>query len=249
MKSVFFVILLTSVFLASCDDNNNDEEEVFNGIKFEQTGALTVNLSHKFNNQNLVLGTNYVTALNDTVNLSEFKYYLSCIQLQTKAGNWIELKNYNLVNLDVPLKHALTFNNIPANTYTKIKFIVGVDSLENFDGLQTGDLDVTYGMYWNWAMGYVFFRIKGRYNGNNSLTLDLGGNDNLPHIELDLSQFKNKGSAIKLNTSVDLAEIFVSPNNYKLDGTNDAMHRASYPACPLLRDNIETGVFKINSVE
>lgn len=249
MKTAFFVLLLTSVLLTSCDNSKNDEEEVFNGIKFTQTGSLIVNLSHKFNNQNLVLGTNYVTALNDTVNFSEFKYYLSRIQLKTASGNWVELKNYNLVNMDVPLKHALIFNSIPANTYTKIKFIVGVDSLENFDGLQTGDLDPTYGMYWNWATGYVFFRVKGRYNGNNSLSLDLGGNDNLPHIEIDLSHFKHKASAIKLNTAVNLDEIFVSPHNYKLDGTNDAMHTASHQACSLLRDNIQKGVFKISSVD
>lgn len=253
MKKIFIVTFLFATLISSCNDEGGDDvkptDDNYSGLKFTQNGSLTLSLAHKFNTSALLLGKDYVTPQNDTVNLSKFKYYLSNVSLQTTAGNWVNLGNYNLVDLVVPTKHNITLTNVPAGNYVKLSFLLGVDSLMNFSGTNTGDLDPSYGMYWTWATGYVFFRLSGRYNGNNSMTFDLGGNQNLPKVELDLSSFKTSGSSINLSTEFNLADIFSSPHNYKLNSATDDMHTATYAGAPLLRDNIQMGCFTITAAK
>jgi hypothetical protein len=252
MKKIFLTICILSTIFSACKDDGNDSDpvdETYTGLKFTQNGTLSISLAHKFNAAELLLGKDYVTPQNDTVNFSKFKYYISNVSLQNAAGNWVNLGNYNLVDLVVPSKHNISLNNVPAGNYVKLSFLLGVDSTENFSGTNTGDLDPSYGMYWTWATGYVFFRLSGRYNGNNSMTFDLGGNQNLPKIELDLSSFKASGTSINLSTEFNLADIFSSPHNYKLNSATDDMHTATYAGAPLLRDNLQIGCFKITAAK
>jgi hypothetical protein len=253
MKKIIFIISILSVVFTACKDDNNagtlpTPVENYSGIKYNQQGNLNILLTHTFNGAPLVLGKDYITPLQDTINLSKFKYYLSNVCLQNVSGNWVNLGNYNLLDLVVPDRHTIKLNNVPAGNYVKIKFFLGVDSLENFGGMHTGELDPSYGMYWTWATGYVFFRLNGRYNGDNPFTLDLGGNKNLPTIELDLSQWKVSGNSINLQATFNLADIFVSPHNYKLNSSTDDMHSQSYPAASILRDNLQVGCFTITSI-
>ncbi|TAE86465.1 MAG: hypothetical protein EAY81_05510 [Bacteroidetes bacterium] len=251
MKKIFFFSFLCAIAFSACDgtDNTDPVEDVFKGVKFEQTGILSLSMNHKFNEEALELGKNYVTAQSDTVKFDKLRYYLTNISLQDVSGKWFNLGNYHLLDLDVPTKHKITLNNVPAGNYVKMSFLIGVDSVANFSGAQTGELDPSYGMYWTWATGYIFFRLNGRYNGNNPLSFDLGGNNNLPKIEFDLSTFKIKGNNLTVNTEFNLASIFHSPHDYKLTRENDDMHSATYPGAPLLKDNIKMGCFNITTIK
>jgi hypothetical protein len=50
---------------------------------------------------------------------------------------------------------------IPAGDYNRVDFLIGVDSLRNFSGLQTGALNPSNGMFWSWSTGYIFVRVEG----------------------------------------------------------------------------------------
>ena len=252
MKKIFFFSFLCAIIFSACDDGTDSTDpvdDVFKGVKLEQTGVLSLSMNHTFNAEVFSLGKNYVTAQNDTVNFDKFRYYISNISLQDVNGKWVNLGNYSLLDLDVPTKHKITLNNVPAANYVKMSFLVGVDSVANFSGAQTGELDPSYGMYWTWATGYIFFRLNGRYNGNRPLSFDLGGNNNLPRIELDFSTFKIKGNNLTVNTEFNLASIFHSPHDYKLSSQNDDMHSATSPGAPLLKDNIQVGCFNITDIK
>lgn len=41
--------------------------------------------------------------------------------------------------------------------------MIGVDSLRNVSGAQTGALDPSNDMFWDWNTGYIFFKLEGRY--------------------------------------------------------------------------------------
>jgi hypothetical protein len=43
--------------------------------------------------------------------------------------------------------------NTSLKNITAIKFLLGVDSLKNVSGIQTGALDPAKGMFWTWNTG------------------------------------------------------------------------------------------------
>lgn len=248
MKKILYILVFGLLILTSCDEEETDENVDFSGVKFTQTGQLNLSFNHVFGADTFVLGKPFLTPLADTVTSNQLRYYVSNVSLLNSNGNWVNLKNYNLIDISVPNSQKPVINNVPQGVYTKIRFFVGVDSAENFGGLHTGELDPSYGMYWTWATGYVFFRLKGRYNGNQSLTFDLGGNANLPMVEIDLGNYKESGSLHKFSINFNLADIFVSPNNYYLTEATADMHAEAYPGAILLKQNIEQGCFKLVSI-
>jgi len=52
---------------------------------------------------------------------------------------------------------------LPSNIseIASIEFFVGVDSIKNCSGIQTGSLDPMLGMFWTWNTGYVFAKLEG----------------------------------------------------------------------------------------
>jgi hypothetical protein len=244
MKNGALLSLIMIVFLLGC----NDDEPVKDDPK-PTNGSLTVNLSHSFKTIPFNFTSNFVTDLNDTIKFSEFVYYISNISLQNDAGNWVKFGNYNLVDFSDPNSSKLTLANLPGATYKKLRFFVGVDSIANSTGAQEGALNPSNGMFWSWATGYIFIRMQGRFNSNKPMTIDMGGIQNLPIIELPINVTVKQGSSATANINFDVADVFVTPNNYKLDGVSSIMHDALHPNANMLKQNIETGVFSVTSFQ
>jgi hypothetical protein len=56
---------------------------------------------------------------------------------------------------------------------------LGVDSIRNVSGIQTGALDPLKGMFWTWNSGYVMAKLEGSSESSNSagnrFTYHIGG--------------------------------------------------------------------------
>jgi len=235
----FFLVIV----FASCNDNGKIDNPT------PLNGSLTVNLVHTFNQEPFNFSSNFVTNLKDTIKFSEFVYYISNISLQNEAGNWVNLGNYNLVDFSDQASLKLNIANLPGGTYKKMRFLVGVDSIANSSGAQEGALNPSNGMFWSWATGYIFIRMQGRFNNNQPMTIDMGGIQNLPIIELPINEVINQGSSATANVNFNIADVFVSPNNYKLDSVSSIMHSALHPNAFMLKQNIETGAFSLISFQ
>jgi len=244
MKNGALLSLVMIVFLLGC----NDDEPVKDDPK-PTNGSLTVNLAHSFKSAPFNLTSNFVTDLNDTIKFSAFIYYISNVSLQNDAGTWVNLGNYNLVDFSDPNSSKLTLTNLPGGKYKKLRFMVGVDSIANSTGAQEGALNPSNGMFWSWATGYIFIRMQGRFNNNRPMTIDMGGIKNLPVIELPINATVNQGASATANINFDVADVFVTPNNYKLDSVSSIMHDALHPNASMLKQNIETGVFTVTSFQ
>ena len=251
-----FIFLFTGVTMVSCKDEPDPitpTEVEYTGLKFTATGTLNMPVTHVFNsstvNTPFALNTSYLTPLGDSIKVSELSYYLTNVSLLNANNVWVNLGNYDLVDVTDAASMNITLNNVPAGIYSKVRFLIGVDSLANSTGVHEGELSPAFGMYWTWATGYVFFRMKGRCSGNRSLTFDIGGDANLASVELPLTSFKKSGSSLTLNTQFNIADIFISPNNYSLNTNSIDIHTATNTDVHLLRDNISTGAFTITSVQ
>ena len=50
---------------------------------------------------------------------------------------------------------------MPAGNYNSLSFLLGVDSMHNVSGAQTGALDPANDMFWTWNSGYVMAKMEG----------------------------------------------------------------------------------------
>ena len=104
----------------------------------------------------------YTNAIGQSYSISKFKYYISNIHLRNDDNKEFISKEYFLINEDEPASKQIVLNDIPDGNYSTISFTLGVDSLHNCSGIQSGALDPVKGMFWAWNTGYVFMKLEGK---------------------------------------------------------------------------------------
>ncbi|MEI6507652.1 MAG: MbnP family protein [Bacteroidota bacterium] len=227
-KTVAFcsAILFLFSFFTSCKQDSPP-------VVVPKLHALTINFNHYFGNAPLQFLTNYITAANDTIKIkSQFEYYISNVKLTTTDGQVYAPETYFLIHYDIdsqdPAAASIQLQNIPNANFTKLSFLIGVDSLHNHTLGQTGALDPANGMVWTWNVGYIFYRLMGSFSSaNTSFSFDLGVDENLMKYELPASiQMDNNRT---VNLKMDLKELFQTPNVYDLKVDNKDIHSTTAP--------------------
>jgi len=182
IRNILFNTLLISillVFFASCD--NNDDDDNGDNSPNPTPGEMKVNFNYVFGMtmEPWELGKTMVhPRTKDSLNFSTFKFYLSNIKLQKQDGSWWEeTESYRLIDASFPASSQFTISDIPAGTYTAIKYTLGVDSTKNVSGAQTGALSPSEGMFWDWNNGYIMLKAEGTspQSEDGSFVFHLGG--------------------------------------------------------------------------
>lgn len=125
---------------------------------------------------NIVGGTNlylnsaiYRNAAGEDYTVSLLQYYVSNFKFYKADGTEYIVpqdSSYFLIKESEPDTRFATFY-VPEGDYTKLVFILGVDSLRSTMDIdrRTGVLDpsggMDEGMYWGWNSGYIFFKFEG----------------------------------------------------------------------------------------
>ncbi|MEX6687798.1 hypothetical protein QTN47_09855 [Danxiaibacter flavus] len=127
----------------------------------------------------LNIGDSYKTSFDEPFTVRRFKYYISNIQLQDDHQQWHKVSSECfLVDAEDPASQAITVNHGLKNIKS-IKFLLGVDSIKNVSGVQTGTLDPARGMFWTWNSGYIVAKLEGKSSVSKALgrymTYDVGG--------------------------------------------------------------------------
>lgn len=130
-----------------------------NSLKAQQ---LLVSIHNMVNDKPVSLhDSSYINSEGDTFNISTFKYYLSNFSLTDTAGKTIRIPpECFLVSEDSAESQTIVLN-VPPGHYKGISFMIGVDSLLNCSGAQSGALDPVYGMFWTWNSGYISAKLEG----------------------------------------------------------------------------------------
>ena len=141
MKTSYLAIIaLTSLLVFSC---KKDPVEPHEHDPEPTTGSLKIEFEAMVDTSALVFNTkNYLNANGDTFNVSVFKYYISNIVL-TKSDNstYTEPNSYHLIDHSNASSLVVTIPDVPNGEYKGITFMIGVDSIRNVSGVQSGDLD------------------------------------------------------------------------------------------------------------
>jgi hypothetical protein len=212
--------------------------------------VATTNLSITFNNT--VNGktisssdTNYRNAAGNLYTISLLKYYVSNLVLVDENNKEWFAKNYNLINIDELAQNTFLLKGIPTAKYTKMKFILGVDSLRNTTGVQDGFLDPSYGMLWDWNTGYIFFKHEGNYknkvNEIKPLRFHLGKDLGRGYVEVNLPLVNINGSLSKLFIDFDLNKVYAAQNiiDFNIDNDRQSTAAADTSWMSNMRRNLE----------
>ncbi len=187
--------------------------------------ALRLNFNNVVNGHPLVLkNETYTNAFGDEFTVSDYVYYISNIKLFTDDGKeYAEPESYHLVIHHKDSTKTILFKNLPAGNYTRVEFLIGVDSARNTSGAQTGALDPMNGMFWDWNTGYIMARLEGKsaQSPTGVFAYHLGGYKNggvIRKVSLPLPNnavvAEGKRPVITLNS--DVAEWFKTPNTVSI---------------------------------
>ncbi|WP_276132690.1 MbnP family protein [Polluticoccus soli] len=190
------------------------------------TSSLTLQFENMVGDRVLRLdSTVYTNANNDSFIVNKYRYYISNIILITAEGkNFVEPESYHLIKEDLPSSKKFSISNVPAGQYTKIQFLIGVDSLRNVSGAQTGALDPSHTMFWDWETGYIMAMFEGKRVGTEDLLImHISGfkppYNSIRQITLSLPSPVQVKEGIQPNIHItsDLAEWFKTPNLIDFD--------------------------------
>jgi len=174
---------------------------------------ITLQFHHKMGDKNLQLFTEtYTNKLGEPFSVNRFKYYVSHIVLTDNTGKQqAYINDYFLVDEADSTSRKIMLTTALKNIQT-IQFTIGVDSLRNVSGVQTGALDPMKGMFWTWNTGYVFAKLEGQSDSSHApqhtLSYHVGGfkqNENaLRTVQLSIA---NRQSLI-VNINADILKWF-----------------------------------------
>ena len=152
------------------------------------TTPLKISIQLTNNGQPLTTTEQYLNQSGESYRVSVFKIYISAIKLITSDNKTsAEQDSYHLVDLANPESKELNAG-FAAGTFSKIEFIIGVDSIRNVSGAQTEALDPLNGMFWTWNSGYIF----AKFEGNSPASTAIGQN-----ITYHIGGFKSGENAIR----------------------------------------------------
>ncbi len=164
----------------------------------------------------------YKNQLGQPYRVTMFKYYAGNFHFKNKGGREYTSKRYFLINQEEPGSMQITIDSIPAGIYSAIGFTLGVDSIDNCSGAQSGALDPVNGMFWAWNSGYIFLKMEGISPVSNSngkrLEFHIGGyrepNNCIKRINLELKHTVTVGEQTNhiVDIKADLSHLFFSPN-------------------------------------
>lgn len=213
--------------ISSCTKKKNPSPKV-------EDGQVYMEFFNVVGEGNLQLNTQwYQNANGDSFTVSKLNYYISNVILNGSNGtaNYIEPESYHLIEHSAK-PSEMTFNmaTVPGGKYTSVTFTIGVDSLRNVSGAQTGALDPALGNFWSWNTGYIMLKFEGNSpqvpSADGKLMMHAGGftgvNSVLRTVTLnfpaEIEVNKNKTPHIHLQANVQ--KLFQSPNMIDFATTN-----------------------------
>lgn len=134
------------------------------GFSFSPPAAGRINISirHLVGKALLKLDSvNYTNSLGQSFRITKFKYYLGGFTLKQDNGAACNFSEYFLVSEEEPASKQILLDAVPGGHYTTLEFTIGVDSLHNCSGAQSGALDPVNAMFWAWNTGYIFLKLEG----------------------------------------------------------------------------------------
>jgi hypothetical protein len=175
----------------------------------------------------VLYNVNYTNPFGEKYTINKFRYYISKISLKQEGKNSGMNSTIYLIDEGKAASKSISFQ-VPAGNYSSLNFQIGVDSIYNVSGAQTGPLDPTKDMFWTWNTGYVMAKLEGISPAskivNGKYEFHIGGFSgknnvlktvNLPFPQNELVQFA-PGKTTEILITADVEAWFQNPHDMKI---------------------------------
>lgn len=211
MRKAFHIILSIAALVAAMSFKPSDKPRLI--IRFENV----------VDGKPLVLDSvTYHNALGQAFTVSKFKYYISNFTLtHTEVSAPVKLSSTFLINEEDTTSKTIAISYNSSDMLQSIGFTIGVDSIHNCSGAQSGALDPINAMFWAWNTGYIFVKMEGKSPVSQSpghlLEFHIGGyrkpNNCIREVDLKLKKelLPAKDGNTYITIQVNVAELFKTP--------------------------------------
>ncbi|RYG00575.1 MAG: hypothetical protein EOO02_14600 [Chitinophagaceae bacterium] len=240
----YIILFIAALSLSSCSKDSG-------GFDQHTVAPLSIEFDNIVGGKNLILNAeSYTNKTGETFNISLLQYYISNIKLTAENGTEYTVpqdSSYFLIK-ESDLDSRFAKISVPENDYTKLSFVLGVDSLRSTMDISKrgGVLDpaggMDDGMYWGWNSGYIFFKFEGISDkaptdpsGQNKFRYHIGGFggysaptvNNLRTINIDLVEGgiarARATRASNIHLMVDLSKFFDGSGTLSIEANPTVM--------------------------
>ncbi|SJZ36056.1 MbnP family protein [Sediminibacterium ginsengisoli] len=194
------------------------------GWRSPEPGGIVLRFENRAGNEVLIPGNTYVLRNGDTVTPYRFKYYISRIKAVSGDGRSVSLSDeHYLIDAADSASQVIALKD-PGFPVAMISFVIGVDSIRNVSGVQTGALDPLHGMFWTWNSGYVMAKLEGSspasHIAGRQFTYHVGGyrdeNNTTRTVQLHLPDGMNQQN---ITVIADINAWFSGKNKIRISST------------------------------
>jgi hypothetical protein len=222
------------IFLITAMSTGCSKEYSASGYKPPVNPADSFNLSINFtpvvDSIRLSFDSSYTNYWKESYKVSAFKFYVCKFDLINTDSNRVYHVNqdkYFLIDAADSTTWSVHLLATPFS-YNRISFLIGIDSLHNVSGAQTGALDPINGMFWTWNSGYIMAKLEGSSPlsnlTNNKIEYHIGGfsgPDNVlrtPTILFPYGKYSvvTAGKKNAININADVNAWFFNPHQLKI---------------------------------
>ena len=163
-----------------------------NAVPFNRTiikpGIIRIIFKNTVKGLPLVLNDSvYTNVFGEDYRVSKLKYYIGEPGLMNQSSRQKESSGYHLIDAKDTASQSFEFT-VKTGTYNSLFFLLGVDSIHNCSGAQTGALDPLNDMFWTWNSGYVMAKLEGVSTFSSSIN---------QRIEYHIGGYKGKYNVLQ----------------------------------------------------
>lgn len=157
MKAGLGYILCAFLFLlCGC------QKELKNEDSTEGSHTVRVVFQPVVQGEPLTFNQAYTNAFGEDYTVTAFRFYISALSLKNNNSGLPATSEVKYRLVDAAIANTLSFS-VPTgqNALNGLAFQIGIDSIDNVSGAQSGDLDPAKGMFWTWNSGYIMAKLEG----------------------------------------------------------------------------------------
>lgn len=152
----------------------------FISIGLSAQSNYEIRFSPKFNGNTVESIPFFESAIHaDSIAIFDFRFYVHGVQMLCDGKEiWNSEQGHFLVDLKNPSSLLLELGLETKVNIDEIRFCIGVDSSMQMNGVHSGVLDPTNGMYWTWQSGYIHWKLEAELKYAKSrelITWHIGG--------------------------------------------------------------------------
>lgn len=165
------IYFFTFLMLSGCTKDTSIENA---------TCLLRVKLQMTANGDPLRIGEEYINSAGEDYRISAFKIYVGNFSLENENSGVVAALKDAYFLLDLSKENSMVTDlRLNEKSFSRLVFQVGIDSILNVSGAQTGALDPMNGMFWTWNTGYINAKLEGSSsfsrNDDKAFTYHIGG--------------------------------------------------------------------------